>query len=553
MKNILLTILGLSIVSFQSFAAAKKYIVTVNSPQMFKQIQAHQKGFNTFGTFDHQNNGFHFLSEGPQKLTKTLDNLEMLVVETENAKDIEVLKASGVVEVEEEVIFPEPKPLVTFSNTKGGINNGPLETPWGINAVKAPEAWSGSSEGMGARVLVLDTGIDRDHPALKSRFEKGANFMEREDEPEYEYKDVNGHGTHVAGTIAADGVGGGLVGVAPKATILSGRVCSGGCSSIAIISGVDWGISEKVDVINMSLGGASPSIAAIKAYKRAEAANIVVVAASGNDGDKVQGKISFPAAYDTTYAVGAIDSHLNKAGFSQWSPELNIVAPGVDVFSSVPQGSGRDSRLQAIVDKSSLDLASAPMTGSGTGEFEAEVVFAGLGKPEDVSQLDLTGKIALIQRGEISFKDKADNALNKGAVAVVVYNNELGIVYGTLGDEVEYQVPILGMSKSEGEALKSALENGSQVTLLVAVDKKDYAVFQGTSMATPHVAGVAALVRAANPTLSAKQVRDILSETASPLAGPNDENQLGAGLVNAEAAVEKALLETPEMIVSGTN
>ena len=375
--------------------------------------------------------------------------------------------------------------------------------------------------------------------------------MARDDEPEYNYQDTNGHGTHVAGTIAADGVNGGLVGVAPKATVLAGRVCGGGCSSIAIISGVDWGISEKVDVINMSLGGPFPSGAAIKAYKRAEAADIVIVAASGNDGNA---KVSYPAAYGTTYAVGAVDINLDKADFSQWGKELNIVAPGVDIMSSVPLGSGRDSSLQGIVDKSAVDLESSPMAGSGLGDTEAEIVYAGLGKEEDVKNLDLTGKIALIQRGEISFKDKADNALSKGAIAVVIFNHQPELLRGTLGDGVHYQIPVLGMNNADGEAMKAALDAGSTVTMVVAVEQTDYSSLQGTSMASPHVAGVAALVRAANPNLSAKEVREVMSTTATPLSGPNDENQLGAGLVNAEAAVEKALLQQPsDFLLTGTN
>ena len=551
MNKFILLVISVYLNSVQVFAETKRYIVTINSPQIFKQLQAHQKGFNTFGTFTEQNNAFHFLSQGTQKISKTFDQLNMLVLETENTVDIEALKTNEWVEVEEEVIFPEPKPLANLNNDSAyGSASGPIETPWGIKAVKAPEAWLNATEGDGVRVLVLDTGIDKDHPALKSRFEKGKNFMKRDDEPEYEYMDTNGHGTHVAGTIAADGVGGGLVGVAPKATILAGRVCSGGCSSIAIIGGVDWGISEKVDVINMSLGGPLPSGAAIKAYQRAEAANIVVVAASGNDG---KGIVSYPAAYETTYAVGAVDAQLNKASFSQWGKELNIVAPGVDVFSSVTMGLGRQSRLEVRIDKSAIDLESSSMVGSGTGQTEAEVVYVGLAREEDLKNLDLSGKIALAKRGEISFKDKADNVHKMGALAIVIFNHENELLQGTLGDEVQLVIPVLGMNKVQGEELVKAISNGSMVTMLVAVDKTDYASFQGTSMASPHVAGVAALVRAANPNLSAKQVREIMSQTATQLQGENNENQLGAGLINAEAAVASALTQTTDYLLTGTN
>ncbi len=551
MKNLLLIILGGCLLSLQSFGA-KKYIVTVHSPQIYKQIQAQAKGLHTFGSFSNSKSDFNFLSQNPQAISETLDNLDIFILETDNEKAVEALKSSRTVSIEEDIIFPEPKPVAKFDSLQSsyGALSGPIETPWGIKAVKAPEAWATSREGEGARVLVLDTGIDKDHPALKERFEAGRNFMSRTDRPAYDFLDTNGHGTHVAGTIAADGVNGNLVGVAPKAKILAGRVCSGGCSAAAIISGVDWGISQNVDVISMSLGGPFPSGAAIRVYQRAEAANIVVVAASGNDGTP---KVSYPAAYDTTYAVGAIGSDFKKADFSQWGKELNIMAPGVDVFSSMPLGSGRSSTLKSTVDKSTQELKSAPMSGSGVGSVQTEVVFAGLGKPENFKNLDVTNKVVLVQRGEISFKDKADAALRSGASAVVIYNNTDELLQGTLGDEVSFSIPVIGMDMTEGESLKAAIQAGSQVSMNVSVEKTDYASMQGTSMATPHVSGVVALVRAANPAMSAKEVRDLLTSTAAKLSGSNKENQLGAGLVDAEAAVNQAFSAfTSGQLLTGT-
>jgi subtilisin family serine protease len=96
------------------------------------------------------------------------------------------------------------------------------------------------------------------------------------------------------------------------------------------------------------------------------------------------------------------------------------------------------------------------------------------------------------------------------------------------------------MDKAQGDALKAAVLKGAKVTLTVVVEKTDHASMQGTSMATPHVSGVVALVRAANPELSPVQVRDLISSTAVKLSGPNNENQWGAGLINAEAAVSRA-------------
>ena len=386
--------------------------------------------------------------------------------------------------------------------------------------------------------MVLDTGIDRDHPNLKSRFEKGRNFSDVDKPtPPYDYFDNISHGTHVAGTIAADGQGTGLVGVAPKARILAARVCaSRGCSSVAIIGGLNWGIQEKVDVMNLSLGGAFPSDAARKAYKRAADAGIVILAASGNDGVK---RVSFPAAYSSTMAVGAVDENLAKAGFSQWGPELDIVAPGVNVMSSVPRGTGKATDVAFDLNDGNgmIPVESLPVAGSAVTNAPVvnDLVFCNIGKPEHFTNIDVRGKVALIGRGEISFGDKVKNAIAAGAIGVIMFNNEPGILSATLGEGVTVNIPVAFITQVAGEEMASK----TNITGHVHSRVSDFQKMQGTSMATPHMAGVAALVVAANSQLTPKQVRDILKETAHPLS-PNNENQFGAGMVDAYKAVNKA-------------
>jgi len=276
-----------------------------------------------------------------------------------------------------------------------------------------------------------------------------------------------------------------------------------------------------------------------QALDRAEAAGVTVVCASGNDS---QPRVSYPAAYQTALAVGATDINNVKAEFSNWGPELAVVAPGVDVLSSVPLGMGRGATVQLDLDNKGLnDIKSMPFVGSPVNAvIENSLVFAGLGKPTDFTGIDVHGKFALIQRGEIAFKDKVDNAIAAGAAGVVIYNNAAGLLQGTITtDGTEAQIPAVMIEQSVGESAKAALAAGGTVRASIAVIKTDYASFQGTSMATPHVTGVAALVRAANKSLTPAQVRDILKSTATPLT-PNDQNQMGSGLVNAEAAVAKA-------------
>ena len=123
----------------------------------------------------------------------------------------------------------------------------------------------------------------------------------------------------------------------------------------------------------------------------------------------------------------------------------------------------------------------------------------------------------------------------------MIYNNAPGLIQGTITtDGTESTVPAVLIEQALGEQVKAALAAGQVATADIAVIKTDYASFAGTSMATPHVAGVVALVRAANKSLSPAQVRAIIKATATPLTGDNSQNQLGAGLVNAEAAVAKA-------------
>lgn len=509
----------------------------------------------------------------PYRVQKSLKFVNGMVVKAQSSEQLAQLKNHPEVAlIEEEYFRASPKPVNGFKLKKvssfrpqtddlGSAQDSdsaqtvpPLfqegaSTPWGITAVKAPQAWELSGAGLGARVLVLDTGIDYNHPALKANFEKGQNFFEGENglDPS-DFLDKEGHGTHVAGTIAgAYNEQTGFTGVAPKAKILSGRVCGElGCSNIAVAEGINWGVAQKVDVINMSLGGPYSSAGERQAVVNAEKAGVVVVAASGNNGTN---KVSFPAALPTAFAVGAIDASLVKTSFSQWGPELDIVAPGASVVSSVPQGTGRDSVVELTFADKSLKIRSAAF--SGTRLFStprsAELVVAGLGKPQDFSNVNVAGKIALVSRGEITFADKVKNALAAKAIGVVIYNNTAGLMQGSLTEDgSEIDAAVVMIEKNQGLSLVEMINAGQKVSVSISTSTSDYAMFDGTSMASPHIAGVAALVKAANKKLSPLQVRTILAKTAQVL-GPNTNNEYGAGLVQSDAAVQSAKATAGEL------
>lgn len=471
------------------------------------------------------------------------------VLEIQSATDFEKLQNHPSVEfVEREVIHPLPEPVrgkfLQFAGREGLLPDlemlNTLPMPYGIQMVKAPEVWTVVDEGSRSRVAVLDTGIDKDHPALKDNFETGKDHVGSPSGP-YEFFDDHGHGTHVAGTIAAQKFEGGFAGVAPKAKILAGRVCGQiGCPNTSVARGIEWAVQNKVDVINMSLGGAISTQAERKAVQAAEAAGVIVVAASGNSGT---GKVSFPAALPTVIAVGAVDSTKKKTTFSQWGPELDVVAPGAGVVSSVPVGTGRDSRVTLITGENSEKVNSTGFGGAKEAiqPVKGMLVDAGLGKKEDFAKVSVTGKFALIQRGEITFLEKVKNAADAGAQGVVLYNNAPGLVQGALtSDGSVLPVYVAMIEQKTGETIKGAIAGGQTVEAQIQTVRTDYAQFDGTSMASPHTAGVVALIRSANKNLTPAQVRDLLKSSAEAL-GPNSNNEYGAGLVNAQTAVTQAL------------
>ncbi len=532
--------LALLLSVFSAGAHAERYLVQFKSSQTFQNVMQNMKSFDP----NRAVTGMKLLGSGAS-VGQSFEHLDMLVVDTNDAAAVESLKNHPAIAfVEKEIFHPAPKPMATWGNQilNSNVKTARMETPWGIGAVKAPQAWA-ITKGESARVMVLDTGLDKTHVSIAGRFEKGRDFTL----PAGGGGDINevtdsvGHGTHVSGTILADGLNGGLTGVAPEARLLMGKVCSmAGCSSVAIAGGINWAIDEKVDVVNMSLGGFFISNGEAQALARAEREGVLVVAASGNGGT---GTVSYPAAYVTAFAVGAVDVNLIKADFSQWGPELAIMGPGVDVVSSVPRGTGRGATV--LIDlqdgRGPVEVKSTPFVGSPVSVPSSnELVYAGLGKPADFAAVNVRGKFALISRGEIPFKDKIAGAIQAGAAGVVVFNNAPGLLQGSLTEDgSEVAVSAAMIEQTSGDAVKRLIASGRTVRATMSVDATDFSSFQGTSMATPHVAGVAALVRAANKALTPAQVRELLRSTATPL-GPNTNNQYGSGMVNAEAAVQRA-------------
>ncbi len=203
---------------------------------------------------------------------------------------------------------------------------------WGTAKMRAPEVWP-VTKGAGARVAVLDTGVDCSHPDLAPNCLPGYNVLN----PRLPPDDDKGHGSHVAGIIAGALNWKGVAGVAPEASILPVKVLnSSGSGKVSeIIGGIEWAVANKADIINMSLGASKFSDAQAKAVKAARAAGVLIIAAAGNDG----GTVNFPAAFPEALAVTAMEYNNTLASFSCRGPETDFIAPGVRIFSAAPGNS----------------------------------------------------------------------------------------------------------------------------------------------------------------------------------------------------------------------
>ncbi|HDT7699192.1 TPA: S8 family peptidase [Enterococcus faecium] len=205
--------------------------------------------------------------------------------------------------------------------------------PWGVRKIRAHKAWS-TSTGHRIKIAVIDTGADYQHPDLRHSLARGINLLNRNMLP----LDDNGHGTHIAGTIAAANSTEGIIGVAPRSIIYPVKAFDhqGSAYVSDIILGIDWCVRNRVDIINMSFGMRTKSKALLDVVNRATREGIVIVASSGNDGKRRS--IDYPARYSQTISVGATDENRRIAEFSNRGPHVDIYAPGKNIYSCWTHG-----------------------------------------------------------------------------------------------------------------------------------------------------------------------------------------------------------------------
>jgi minor extracellular serine protease Vpr len=467
--------------------------------------------------------------------------------------------------------------------------------------VHALEAWNAggggdSAKGGGVEVAIVDTGIDITHPCFSDgnpandgpftndKVVFAGVFYNKGDNQGLTPADANGHGTHVAGTVACnehtDAVLDGIPisydpsGVAPAAKLGNFNVFPGTVGSARsedIVDALEEAYEQGFDVANMSLGGDSQGNQDLlaMAVDNLDEANMVVAVAAGNSGP----------GFSTVESPGKAARALTAGAFTVGH---FIATPVVAGGTTFPAASGDFETVD-------VDLTAPLGVVLGTGTPSGLSTACNTNPPPAGS---LTGMIALISRGVCTFSEKIRNAQNAGAIAAIVVNNVAGdpIAMGRGGIPNEPTIPAYMVSLANGIALRD-LGTGTSTTIeaeqaylqtgnsnfmagfssqgptdvdfrvkpdavapgvnvlssqpaFACMTPPCWAFFQGTSMATPHLAGIAAVVRSQHPTWTAAQVRSAIVNnadegvvTTSTGAPTSNVNLIGAGRGNAEKAV----------------
>ncbi|MGX6441825.1 S8 family serine peptidase [Neobacillus sp. K501] len=446
-------------------------------------------------------------------------------------------------------------------------------------------------KGQGIKVGVLDTGIDYNHPDLKDVYKGGYDFVENDSDPMETTREqwlasgqpetINGssyyteHGTHVAGTIASNpknDVEFAMTGVAPKVDLYAYRVLGeyGSGNDSSVIAGIERSVEDGMDVINLSLGNNNNHSldATSVAINNAALRGVIPVIAGGNAGPN-PGTLGSPGASPLAITVGASDVPTDI-------PTVKTSLADITVQNTL-MGHGLGKDYLQLMDN------------------EYEVIEVGIGTEEDYTDKNVNGKVALISRGTISFDEKIRRAYEKGAVAVLIYNDTDGEIPIFLGENHGY-VPTFKMVHADGVKLSEKLKadptaklkftdiQSNMTTGDVLADfssrgpvsnnfdikpdvvapgvstfstvpefinspeegvdySSSYASLSGTSMATPHVAGAVALLLQSHPEYTVGDVKAALMNTADPLKGrPYNVNEVGAGRVDAYEAVHNTTL-----------
>jgi subtilisin len=254
-----------------------------------------------------------------------------------------IIDAKAVELPEQAIDRIKKNPRVAYVEEDGEVYalDAELDNSWGVDRIDADLVWS-DNKGEGVKVAIIDTGIDYTHPELDNNYAGGIDYVNDDNDP----MDDDGHGTHCAGIVAAEADGVGVVGVAPDAKLYAVKVLDADGSGYVsdVIAGIGWAVENGTDVISMSLSGRFSNIYLEEACDAAYEDGIVLVAAAGNfkaprgNGQYAETTVEYPAAYDSVIAISATDISDTIAWFSSGGSEVELAAPGKDIYSTVLDG-----------------------------------------------------------------------------------------------------------------------------------------------------------------------------------------------------------------------
>jgi len=420
--------------------------------------------------------------------------------------------------------------------------------PWGIAQVQADMV---SDSGAGNRtVCIIDSGYDINNPDLVSNNHSGSNDSGTGNW----FVPGGSHGTHVAGTIAAVNNDEGVLGVLPNTNVNIHIVkvfnASGWGYSSDLVNAIQTCANNGANVVNMSLGGDNSSTTERNALQSIANSGVLLIAAAGNDGNTSH---SYPASYPSVVSVAATDENNQHAVFSQATNQVEISAPGVAVLSTVGLGDGKQGYItvgstvygddQVVPSNRFIQVGgnfqSAYIGGSASGELRA----CSVSSSGNYSCGNMNGRICIAERfgnqgsGNYPDFDPVMACVNAGAEAAIVYSNSSlpALQNNFLVDEnSDVDIPSVSVDRALGQSLLNSV--GQTVTLESRLGT-DYAYYNGTSMATPHVAAVAALVWSHHPSCSASEIRSALTSSALDIDSNGRDNRTGFGLIQASAAL----------------
>lgn len=452
--------------------------------------------------------------------------------------------------------------------------------------------------GAGVKVAVMDTGIDYDHPALGGCFGPGCRvaygydfvgdaynadptsaFYNPIPSPDPYPDDCNGHGTHVAGIVGANGM---VKGVAPNVTFGAYRVfgCEGSTTADIMIAAMERALADGMQVLNMSIGSAYqwPQYPTAMASTRLVNKGMVVVASIGNNGANGLYSAGAPGVGDKVIGVASYDNTMVTLGVFTISPDNYKIGYAPATGAPLPPTSGTYPMARTGTPTTPNDACSPLPAGS------------------------LAGKVALIRRGTCTFYTKAYNAQQAGAIGVVLYNNTAGRFSPTVAGTPAITIPVVAISDTEGVLINNRLAAGSvymtwtdevgsfpnptgglissfssyglspdlalkpdlgapggSIYSTYPLEKGGYATLSGTSMSSPHVAGAVALLLEAKPHTPSQAVRGILQNSAEPkpwwgnpgLGFLDNVHRQGAGMLAIDDAILATTKITPAKIAAG--